>query len=140
MLNGERHRSRLLAALAAALLMVLTACGGSGGDDGGPVELRYSWWGNADRAELMQQAIAIFETEHPDIKIVPNFSDFAEYWQKLNTESAGGGTPDVLQMDFSYLREYGDRGLLLNLDEAENPVPVNDLLPGLWPCRATPGG
>src|SRR5262245_46801228 len=59
MLNGERHRSRLLAALAAALLMVLTACGGSGGDDGGPVELRYSWWGNADRAELMQQAIAI---------------------------------------------------------------------------------
>jgi multiple sugar transport system substrate-binding protein len=131
MLNGERHRSRLLAALAAALLMVLTACGGSGGDDGGPIELRYSWWGNADRAELMQQAIAIFETEHPDIKIVPNFSDFAEYWQKLNTESAGGGTPDVLQMDFSYLREYGDRGLLLNLDEAENPVPVNDLLPGL---------
>ncbi|WP_433557265.1 ABC transporter substrate-binding protein [Pseudonocardia xinjiangensis] len=142
MLNGERHRSRLLAALACAAVLLLTACGGSGGGgggDGGPVELRYSWWGNADRAALMQQAIAIFEADHPDIKITPNFSDFAEYWQKLNTESAGGGTPDVLQMDFSYLREYGDRGLLLDLDKSENPVPVNDLLPGLQQAGVVDG-
>ncbi len=51
----------------------------------------------------------------PDIKVNGNFTDFAGYWQKRATEAAGGGLPDVMQWDLSYLRDYGQRNQLLDL-------------------------
>jgi multiple sugar transport system substrate-binding protein len=140
----SRLRARLIA-LASVAMVVLAACGGGGSDAGGgaasegaaagggePVTLRYSWWGNADRAELVEEAIAAFEEANPGITVQGTFSDYEPYWQKISTEVAGGGAPDVLQMDYSYLREYGDRGALLDLNEltGEN-LAVDDLLPGL---------
>lgn len=135
-----------LAALASVAMVVLAACGGGGGDAGGgaaseggaaggdaeSVTLRYSWWGNADRAELVQESIAAFEEANPGITVQGTFSDYEPYWQKISTEVAGGGAPDVLQMDYSYLREYGDRGALLDLNELTGDnLSVDALLPGL---------
>ncbi|MFC7327365.1 ABC transporter substrate-binding protein [Marinactinospora rubrisoli] len=124
---GRRWTAPTVLLLATAL--VATGCGGGGED--GPVELRYSWWGNADRAELMREAIDLFEAEHPDITITPTFSEYNAYWEKLSTEAAGGGMADVAQMDISYLREYADRGLLLDLSELEgNGLDTGDLVDG----------
>ncbi|WP_033344906.1 ABC transporter substrate-binding protein [Catenuloplanes japonicus] len=115
-------------ALAAAILLAagLTACGGDD-DAGGTVTLRFSWWGNADRAALMQQSIDLFQAANPTIKVTPSFQEFEAYWQKMATETAGGNAPDVLQMDFAYLREYADRNVLLDLKKTD--VNVGDLIP-----------
>ncbi|WP_186356600.1 sugar ABC transporter substrate-binding protein [Streptomonospora sp. PA3] len=94
-----------------------TGCGG--GEGGGAPEIRYSWWGNAERAQMMREAIKLFEQEHPDISVTPTFSEYNTYWEKLSTQVAGGGMPDVLQMDNAYLREYSDRGVLLDLSGQE---------------------
>ncbi|MFC6016863.1 ABC transporter substrate-binding protein [Plantactinospora solaniradicis] len=124
--------SRFLAgtAVIACLAPALVGCGDDGADSG-PRTLRYSWWGNAERADLMKQAIALFESKNSDIKVTPSFQEYEAYWQKMATETAGGNAPDVLQMDFSYLREYADRGVLYDLKKqtGDNLV-LGDLLPG----------
>ncbi len=88
---------------------------GETGSAENPVTINYTWWGNDDRAERTRKAIALFESKNPDIKVNGNFTDFAGYWQKRATEAAGGGLPDVMQWDLSYLRDYGQRNQLLDL-------------------------
>jgi multiple sugar transport system substrate-binding protein len=121
-------------AAAVSLAVTATACGDGGGDEAesGPVTLRYSWWGNADRAALMQKAIDLFQSKNPDIKITPSFQEFEAYWQKMATETAGNNAPDVFQMDFAYLREYADRNALYDLKKQEGKaLKLDDLLDGL---------
>ncbi|WFE28673.1 extracellular solute-binding protein [Solwaraspora sp. WMMD791] len=126
----KRFRAALAASAALALVAVgAAACGDD--DASGPVTLRYSWWGNAERADLMQQAIDLFEEQNPNITVTPSFQEYEAYWQKLTTETAGGNMPDVVQMDFSYLREYADRGVLYDLgDQVGDALVLTDLLPG----------
>lgn len=118
-------KTRLMAVAAIAAVSFTAACsgsddssneGGSGAADG-TVELNFTWWGNDDRAARYNQAIELFQTENPNIKVNGNFSDFQGYWTARNTEAAGRALPDVMQFDLSYIREYGDSGHLLDLTE-----------------------
>lgn len=110
-----------------AVLLAAADCGG-GDTAGGKVKLRFVWWGNEDRAKVTEQAIALFERKHPDIDVETSFSGFDAYFQKLATEVAGGNAPDVLQMDYRYLREYADRNVLLDLNsQVGKNLRVDDL-------------
>lgn len=60
------------------------------------VELRISWWGGTLRQELWDKVLDNFEQEYPNIKVNREFADFAAYWDKLNTQIAGGNAPDVM--------------------------------------------
>src|SRR6185437_2665509 len=51
-----------------------------------------------------------------------SFAEFNAYFQKLATTIAGGGGPDMLQMDYRYVREYGDRGVLADLGNGQSKV------------------
>lgn len=82
---------------------------------GKTITLRFAWWGNQSREKLTQQAIELFEKEHPSIKIQPEFSSFASYWQKMNAEAAGNNLPDVMQQNYINCPEYSTKGLLLDL-------------------------
>ncbi|WP_350347528.1 extracellular solute-binding protein [Agromyces sp. G08B096] len=111
-------------ALAAGAALALTACSvGGGGSDAAPsfdpdekVTLTLTFWGNDVRAELYDAAIAAFNEEYPNITVQTSFLAFPEYWEKRQTEAAGGGLPDVMQFDYSYLRQYSENGLLLGLE------------------------
>lgn len=89
-----------------------TAAGGEG-----EAEIRFSWWGSDTRHQLNQELIDAFMEEHPDITVVPDYTDWGGYWDKLATQTAGGDTPDVLMQEERYLREYADRGVLADLSE-----------------------
>lgn len=106
-------------AIGTASAAALAACGtpapSQTGSADNPVTINYTWWGNDDRADRTRKAIALFESKNKDIKVNGNFTDFAGYWQKRATEAAGGGLPDVMQWDLSYLRDYGQRNQLLDL-------------------------
>ncbi|WP_024286788.1 ABC transporter substrate-binding protein [Cellulomonas sp. KRMCY2] len=122
-----------LAGLAAAAALTLTACSGADtaeapdAADGTaeateassdePVTLTVTWWGNDDRAARYEEALALFEAEHQNITIQPSFTDWPNYWPARATEAAGGSLPDVVQMDLSYLRQFGATGQLYDLDE-----------------------
>lgn len=108
---------------AAILLAALAGCGTAGRAQPqqtelseGPVTLRMAWWGGDGRHERTQQVIDLFEKEHPNITVEPEFSDWAGYWEKLATSTAGKNSADVIQMDQLYLASYADRGSLADLD------------------------
>ncbi|MEK7270657.1 MAG: extracellular solute-binding protein [Planctomycetota bacterium] len=103
--------------LAAALAPLLAGCG-RGGAESGTVTLRFSWWGNDKRTQVTLQAIEAFQKKNPNIRIKAENGDWGSYWDKLATQGAGNDAPDVIQMNESYIAEYGKRGALLDLEKA----------------------
>ena len=100
-----------------ALGLLAVGCGaGSGGSADGKVTIRYSWWGAADRAELIKKTITLFEKKHPNITVKTDFQEYGDFWTKFNTQAAGGNAPDVFQNSVAFLRKYGEKNLLLDLN------------------------
>ncbi|MFD6948587.1 sugar-binding protein [Nocardiopsis sp. TSRI0078] len=131
--NGHpqaRRRNPLLSVAAGvgAIVMAATACGGSESEDG-VVELRFAWWGADDRHSTTQEVIELFEAENPDIKIVPDYTDWAGYWDRLATSTAANDAPDIMTQEERYLREYGDRGALLDLHEVSDQLDLSKIDP-----------
>ncbi|MGW6198504.1 ABC transporter substrate-binding protein [Kribbella sp. NPDC055110] len=120
-----RHIPRALTALAlATTLLAASACGGDSGGasssaDGGKVTLRFTWWGSDTRTKLTQQVIDAYQKDHPNVTIKGEFGEWSGYWDKLATTVAANDAPDIIQMDEKYLREYADRGALLDLKKAD---------------------
>ncbi|REJ07492.1 extracellular solute-binding protein [Microbacterium bovistercoris] len=140
----SKKRLTATAAVAAGAALVLAGCSGSSGSDAEPsfdpdekVTLNLAFWGNDVRADLYNQAIEAFNEEYPNIKVNSTFLDFPSFWEKRQTEAAGGNLPDVMQFDYSYLRQYSENGLLLDLDPyiggiiEKDPLPENILKIGV---------
>jgi multiple sugar transport system substrate-binding protein len=134
----SKKRALAVAAVAAGAALVLAGC--AGGDSGTPdsaptfdpnekVTLNMSFWGNDVRADLSNQVLEAFHEAYPNITVNTSFLAFPEYWEKRQTEAAGGGLPDVMQFDYSYLRQYSENGLLLNLDPFLGNIIETDPLP-----------
>lgn len=118
------HRSVSCTALTTAALLGLTACGGDSAQADGAageeqVELSFAYWGGGLRVEQTDAIIDAFEAEHPNITVNGSYGEFGGHWEQLATQTAGGDTPDLIQMDDKYLREYADRGVLLDLTEVD---------------------
>lgn len=116
-------KKRVFAGVALATGAALTLAGCAGGsessgefDPNEEVSLDLAFWGNDVRAELYNEVIAAFEEEYPNITVNSTFLGFPEFWEQRQTEAAGGNLPDVMQFDYSYMRQYSENGLLLDLD------------------------
>lgn len=122
MFKSRTKRAALaVSAVFTATALALTGCAGGGStgstyDPDEEVTLNFTWWGNDDRAARYDALIAKFNEEYPNITINGTFTDFPSYWEKRQTEAAGGGLPDVWQFSDSYLRQYAEPGLLLDLN------------------------
>jgi multiple sugar transport system substrate-binding protein len=124
-----RRQFLIRAGLAAAATSGgLAACapgsgGGSGGQggggEGGNVELALAWWGNPTRNKNTQAEIDAYMKANPNVKITPQPGEFASYWERLATQTAGGTAPDIIQMDMNFISEYGNRGALLDLGSVD---------------------
>jgi multiple sugar transport system substrate-binding protein len=96
----------------------------SGSDDGGEgeaaapeqVTLRFSWWGGDSRHEYTQQLIEMYMADNPNVTIEADFTGWGNYWEKLATTTAAGDTPDIMQHEIRFIREYADRGVLADLN------------------------
>ncbi|MFC7879805.1 ABC transporter substrate-binding protein [Isoptericola sp. NPDC057391] len=133
--RAARRRGVALVALTAAGALALTACSGDSGampsdDDGGgdgDVEIRFAWWGSDDRHKTTQQIIDLFEEKNPGITVVPDYTDWDGYWDKLATATAGGDTPDVITQEERYLSDYASRGVIgemTGVDTSEIPEDI----------------
>ncbi|CAM4509622.1 ABC transporter substrate-binding protein [Paenibacillus endophyticus] len=120
-----------MAALALGLLMVVTAAcsggtGSGGASDGQPsnggnnaaggeqVELRMMWWGDQKRADITNEALKLFESKYPNIKVVGEFAPSTGYFDKLNTQLASGTAPDVFFLGGNVV-DYANKEVLLDL-------------------------
>ncbi len=123
-----------LRAVIAALMVapLLAACGSDTGGSGGEVTISFAWWGSDGRATITKKAVELFEQRNPGIKVQTTFSAYNAYWDKVATQTAGGNAPDVMTMDTRYLSEYGERKVLLDLNEgAGKEITLADVNPEL---------
>lgn len=104
--------------LGTALATALTGCSTASGGSGGGISLTFTWWGNDDRAARTEKAVRLFEKEHPGVTVRTSNAEFGAYKQKLATQAAGGGIPDVAQLDYRQISQYAGGGALLRLDDA----------------------
>lgn len=127
------RRAALAALLASALATGCSSAAGAG-PSGGRVTLRYFFWGDKTRAELLGKCIALFQREHKNIEVNPVFVAFDSYWQKLTTAAAGGSPPDVMHVDFAFLRTLADHGVLADLSDHTGPgkeIEADTIIPTL---------
>jgi len=94
-------------------------------DSGEAATLRVSTWGNDSRVRLTQEAVDAFTAANPDIKVTIENTDWGGYWDKLATMTAGNNSPDVIQMDESYIAAYGARDALLDLDKVKDNLDLS---------------
>jgi multiple sugar transport system substrate-binding protein len=131
MTNSVNRRDMLRMAGLTGLGLGLTACGrgfGGGDDDsGGGVQLNMVWWGAADRAQKTQAALDVFQRQHPGVTVRTEYQDSGPYKDKLATRFAAGDPPDVMAMRMDSLREYADRGALLDLGQHAGAVDLSGL-------------
>ncbi|MDQ6419392.1 extracellular solute-binding protein [Paenibacillus sp. LHD-117] len=96
-----------------------TSTASSGGDSGGDkpknVTLRMAWWGGQPRHDYSLEVIKMYEEQNPHVKIEPEYANFDDYWKKLAPQAAANELPDILQMDISYLAQYGSKNQLADL-------------------------
>jgi multiple sugar transport system substrate-binding protein len=131
MTRNSIHRARRSVAILAALslLGLTSACsnGPTSQPENGKVEIRFSWWGNASRAELTNKAIKAFEAENPNITVKPEFGDIGGYFDKLATQMAANDAPDVITMGGAYPAEYANRGALLDLSKVSGSLDLSGI-------------
>lgn len=132
----RKSRSIALAASAALAVTVLAGCSSASApapaaslDPDEKVTIDFAFWGNDVRAEMYDEAIAAFNEEYPNITVRASFLAWSEYWEKRQTEAAGGGLPDVFQNDMNYVRQYAQNGLLLDLDPFMGSLIDPDAIP-----------
>ncbi|GIM89552.1 ABC transporter substrate-binding protein [Paractinoplanes toevensis] len=130
-MNTVDRRGALKLAGLAGLAATLPACGrgfGGGGDQkGDAVELNMVWWGDAARAEKTQKALDLFHTANPGIRVRTEYQDSSPYKDKLVTRFAAGDPPDLMAMRTDSLREYANRGALLDLAQQGGKLDLSGL-------------
>lgn len=126
-------RVRLLVAGLLAGALTLTACGGDNGggstegyDPDEEITLTVSWWGNDERARMMDEVFDLFMDRHPNITIAAEpTGDPDGLFTRLSTDFAAGGGPDLFTLGGAMPQEYGGAGQLLDLDTVSDHVDLD---------------
>ena len=106
----RRQFSQLLATSAGVALMPRVA--GAQSTSG---TIRAAWWGDTSRSEATQAAIDLFTAANPGVNVGSEFVGFQAYLQRLSTQLAGGGAPDLIQLSSSRVRQFSEGGALADL-------------------------
>lgn len=128
-------KKTLTVLLSAALLLTTAGCGGSSktatettsnssttpaaetstNTDKSPVKLRIAWWGGQARHDYTLKVIDMYQKQNPHVTIEAEYAPFDDYWKKIAPQAAANQLPDIIQMDISYLTQYGSRNQLEDL-------------------------
>ncbi|WP_223125303.1 ABC transporter substrate-binding protein [Streptomyces sp. TRM68367] len=118
-----------MALAATGALATTAACGGDSGSGGhGKVTLQVSWWGEASRHKITEQAIDLFEKQNPDVTVKSSYSNWDSYYDQLTTKVAAGDAPDVFAIEIRKLGEFARKNTLADLKGLVN---TGDLDPKL---------
>ena len=89
---------------------------------GAPAKLTFAMWGDTTELKNQQKIVDAFTKLNPTITVKVTVADWTTYWDKLQTDLAGGNAPDVFLMDGPLYPDYQIRGQLLDL----NPMIARD--------------
>ncbi len=72
-------------------------------------------WAMGEEGNLLNQLVDQFEEEHEDIKVQVQPIPWDQAHEKLLTATASGNGPDVLQLGTTWVPEFAEAGILLDL-------------------------
>ena len=113
---------------------VLAGCSPTqrGNTGSGSSALRASWYGGDPVHTAMKKVLALYSAKNAGIKVSEQHSAFADYWDKLATETAARDAPDIMRMSMTYFTDYADRGALLDLtDMVGKSIKTKDMSAGV---------
>lgn len=118
--EGARHmknKAKAVYLLMAVLLAlgVLAGCSGGGGS-GGKVTITYWRHDNEAEVKALNQLIASFEKEHPNIKVKMEVIPYDDYETKIRTALSGSKAPDIMGIDGPFVASYAHQEAVIPLD------------------------
>lgn len=64
----------------------------------GIVTLRISWWTNELRTRRTLSVLSMYEELNPQVKFEPEYTGWAQYWDKFAAQIAANEMPDIVQI------------------------------------------
>ena len=93
---------------------------------------RIRFAGYVESQEQLTQTLAVlklFSEKDPNVEIVPEFTNFRAFTDKIATETAGGNAPDMFSVNVDLLAEYARRGVSMPLDQyIPDPLDLSNYL------------
>jgi multiple sugar transport system substrate-binding protein len=93
---------------------------------------RVRFAGYVESQEQLKQTLAVlqlYSERNPDVEIIPEFTNFGAFTDKIATETAGGNAPDMFSVNVDLLAEYARRGVTTPLDQyIPDPIDLSDYL------------
>lgn len=80
-----------------------------------PVTIRIAWWGGEERQEMTGQVLELYSSMHPEVAFETLSFSWDDYFEWISLETARGNMPDLLQMDYQYIKTYSENGSLADL-------------------------
>ena len=116
-LRKKRNRFTALSIAVIILIGSLTGCTVSSGEenDGSPVRISMIWWGNDVRNSRTQRVLELYHKQNENVIIEGKSYPSTDYWKKMEFHAAGKTMPDLVQMEYSKLNSYVEKGILLDL-------------------------
>lgn len=74
-----------------------------------PVTLRFAWWGNDTRHEKTLKVIEMYQKEHPNVTIEPEYRGKSER-EKVATELGSGTSADIVQLNQPWMGDFTMNG------------------------------
>jgi multiple sugar transport system substrate-binding protein len=92
-------------------------------------EISFAWWGAEARNRAILEVVAAFEQANPDVKVLPQPTEFARHWDRVTVQAAAGQVPCIPMMQTRYQVRYENLGALLPLDDliAEGKIDVSTI-------------
>ena len=73
------------------------------------------------------EAIKLFESKYPNIKVKEQFGEWAGFKKRMNMKIAGNDEPDLMQINYDWLENYSKDGKgFYNLNELSDIIDLNN--------------
>lgn len=80
------------------------------------VTIKFTAIGGEDYIPGIEAVVPMFMERNPDIKVDVTYAPYEDYYTKLQTQVAGGASPDVAVFQGWEWQPYADKGLLAPID------------------------
>lgn len=133
----RRNREMRLARVLPAVLALILAAGAAATPAQAQV-VEIDFWSlfTGGDGQIMNEIVARFNEEHPNIKVTHTILDWGDpYYSKLITSTVAGAPPAVGVMHSSRIQSFIEQGLLTALTEKDLElmgISSNDFMPNIW--------
>lgn len=106
---GSTEKESVLSASSESPDQIKNQTSGAKEAEPGSVTLRFSWWGNDARHEKTLKVIEMYQKQHPNITIEPEYRGKSER-EKVATELGSGTSADIVQLNPPWMGDFVTNG------------------------------